>query len=499
MGTPVPLDALPDHYEGATPVETISEREAALRRQTGSLSNGAAAPQIAMVDTQQPSAYSRAGGRRVDPSMLPPTPVATPPTNAAPEPSASVTDPDIQESLAQGDSGGVSTPRQSGVIARGMAQGALGTLSAAGSVMPGAGVVAWVKHQMGLPDDTIGEAGEKLLDKMGFSKAKDTGERALDITGNAIGSTLTGALAPTGGAVEAQFGPQNYRRLSGVDSSANQKVLGSVLGQELGLDANTKMTPTALNAAGKQIRSFLDVVRDPERMMFADPGDVEGHLTSLARNFTGSDGRLMEHPAIKSFLDVVDNGDFLASDLGRVSSNLGKAAGKVAGDDYQLSQGLFKAKEAAETMLKEGLTPQVQKSYEQAVERYGLFNELHDNALNADTGHVDTSKLVRYFKASDPQGYSEGTDTRALYQILRQSEGMGGNPTIPGMAGYHSRAMMIVRAAARTVPGGAQYVMQNGVKPGLRAMVNKPGFMAALGEELKNSGQYKQEDLDGEE
>jgi hypothetical protein len=280
----------------------------------------------------------------------------------------------------------------------------------------------------------------------------------------------------------------NAFKLTNPTNATNQKVLGTVLGQQLGLDANTMMTPSALAAVGKQLRSFLDTVRDPLRQLITDPSETIGKIAALNNKYTLRSGALLDHPDVKDLIDAVSSGTVSGADLGEISSNLSSAASKAP---YQLGRGLRDLQQHVEGIVKEGMTPQVQQSYEDALSRYGLFKELHDNVLNAATGEIDTGKLVRYFKQVDPQGYSEGAKNTPLYSVLRQSEGMGSNP-MDATTAFHTKLAVVARAAAKTVPGGAQNVLQFGIKPTLRALMNKPGFVAALGGELNSSGLQQQ-------
>jgi hypothetical protein len=347
-------------------------------------------------------------------------------------------------------------------------------------------VITWIKHELGLPEDTYDQMANKALDKAGVPKADTIGERALQSTAGIISSTLATGGVSGAGLKRPPLQAADYNGWASVNGSVNQDVLGTLVGREMGLDANTKMTPTALNAIGKQIRGFLDVVRDPERTIIVDPSNTAGTIAALNRKFTPNSDALMDHPVIKDLMDAVDNGHTNGAALGQISSNLGSAASKIRGDSYQLSKALDGVKDHVETLVKDGLPAPVQQSYDQARKRYGLFAELRDNTLNAATGEINTPKLTRYFKMTDPIGYSEGVNTSPLYQVLRKSEGMAGTP-LDATAPIHSKTLAVARAAAATVPGGAQYVIQNGLKPALRKFVNVPGFAAQLGREL-NSG-----------
>jgi hypothetical protein len=461
--------------------EVVSQSEAKLR-QTGYLANGQPAPSAMVVDMNTPPPGGKPAAASVDWSKYAAGIPKAPPT---PESNQSTTD-TIQESLNQGDTGGLTSTRQVGILGRGALTGLAATADTLGSAIPAAGIIAWIKHEMGMPQDTITAASKKAMDAAGLPIPTDTGERALETTGSVISSTLAGSLLPSGEAPkDAALGAAQYWQKSGVGGSANQRVLGSLLGQRLGLDANTKMTPPALNAVGTQLRSFLDVVRDPGRIIVADPSDIAGQLATLNRKFTPSSSALLEHPVIKDLVDAVDSGHTSAAALGEISSNLGSAASKVQGESYQLSQALRGAQTHVENLVKDGLTPQVQQSYDQARSRYGLFQELKDNTVNAATGEINTPKLVRYFKGIDSKGYSEGQDTSDLYNVLRQSEGMGGNP-LAATAAFHTKLLAVARAAASVVPGGAQMAVQQGIPATLRALVNKPGFAAVLQQNLRN-------------
>jgi len=449
-----------------------------------------AGPNIAM---KQDATGAQLQPGDIDPTQLTPAQRATatqlvprenagflpPPTQASPSQPQGSGDDDFESAMGESSP---KTGRQVGLLGRGAVSGLAGTAD----MLLSSPILTWVKHELGLPEDTYEEAANKALDKIGLPKANSVGERALQTTGNVISSTLaTGGFSPE---VKAgQLGAANYNTLASTKGLVNQDVVGALVGRELGLpEANAKLSREAVNAAGKQIRSFLDVVRDPERVLLTDPAETAGKIAALNRQFTPTSSAFAEHPIVKDLTDAVDSGQTNAAALGEISAAMGREASKVRSTQYQLSQALTQAQAHVESIVKSGLTPQVQQSYDQALKRYGLFTEVRDTALNGTTGKIDTAKLVNYFKSVDPLGYSEGVNTKPLYQVLRQSEGMAGNP-LEATAPIHTKTLAVARAAAATIPGGAQFVMQHGIKPALRALVNFPGFTAELGKALGSS------------
>jgi hypothetical protein len=353
----------------------------------------------------------------------------------------------------------------------------------------GIGVTNWIKRELGYPQDTLdtnaSDVMEKGLQKAGFPASNNsTQDSALDIAGQGVGGVLSGGLLGSSKSAPA-LTAENYHSLPGVTNSANQKVLGSLVASKLGLNANTRLTTDALNAAHTQATSFMDAVRPAGTTIMQDPSETAGAIAVATRKFTPSDGRLMEHPAVKSLIDTLSNGTADGADLGAEASNLGKAGTKAFGEDPNMGRGLFALQDHVEGILKDAVTPEVAQSYQDALSRYGLIKHLMEpGSVNRATGEINTSALAKYFGDTDPKGYALGQNNSPLYQVLRQSEGMGGNP-LDATAGYHTKLFAVARAAASTIPGAANNVVQLGLKPALRQLVNKPGFVTALGNELQ--------------
>jgi hypothetical protein len=150
-------------------------------------------------------------------------------------------------------------------------------------------------------------------------------------------------------------------------------------------------------------------------------------------------------------------------------------------------------KDYTESLISEGLSPAEQQAYNQARDQYKWLAKFKEPGMvNRDTGQVNAVKLATDLENTDANGFSLAQNKEPLYQVLRAVQGSDGT-SMPAI--YHNKLAMVARAAMRLGPGAAQTVIQKGLVPGLRAVVNAPGFMTSLGQELASHAN----DNEGEE
>lgn len=469
-------------------VDVVSPKEAGLRQASGSLANGDAAPNAMVIDTQ-------AGGLRPAPrkaGILSGMDVAaaeeTPPQDTR----------GMGEILNEGEQGGIETPRQAGIVAKGMIKGAASPLTLPADISIGA-VNFLKKHALGM-DNTLNTNASDLLNqgltKAGFPEAKGTGEEALDAAAGIAGGAASSI--PTGtGKLGAATADKAFWSAAGPSGSANKRIVNALWARKIGEDGAEKLTPDVLAKADDRIGTILDQTRSENHIYLASPEEIGGQLGAINGNSTPANSALLNNNTVQKIMDTFKDGHATAEDLGNLSSQLGKAAKSAIKTDYELGSGLFKVKDYMEGLIQEGLEPGQAAIYGQARQQYKALQQLmaRSGHINPGTGDINAPALGRFLQRTDQSGYAMGRNTEPAYEVLRRAQGAQGDTSLLDTAAQHSALNHTLKAVAQSVPGGAQIILQRGLQPGLRALANKPGFMAALSQELaRGEGQEGEED-----
>jgi hypothetical protein len=463
-------------HSSATQIPVVSPREAQLQAQTGSQANGQVAPPAVMVDTQQQGAPAMP---KRSPGLLDASDLGSPPQPQD-------TGDDFEAAMGESSP---KTLRESGIILKGMLKGGASTVTApvdlANAIKSHA--YNWVRQQFGLEEDkdkptNYGDLVNNGLTAAGFPQAKGLQENALETTAGVAGGALAGQAIPN------LAGPAklSYNRLAGPTGGVNQEVVNTLAARKIGEEA-ANLTPQVKDAAGARIRAALDTARDENKIVMNHPDAVNSHLGAIAGEHTPADGALLNNNFVRRLSDAFSDGAANNEQLGDIASGLGREAANKASTDWAQAQGLFKVKDYVESMISEGLTGPEKQAYDTAREQYKWLARFQEPGMVTldKGGNVNAVKLATLLEKEDTNAFvgggSGGINTEPLYQVLRQVQGSDGT-SMPAI--YHNKIAMIARAAARLGPGAAQYVVQKGLLPGLRAVVNQPGFIDGLGQEL---------------
>jgi hypothetical protein len=437
------------------------------------------------IDPTKLSPATRAAATQLVPKEAPKSPGLLDASDLSPPPQPQDTGDDFEAAMGESSP---KTLRESGIILKGMIKGGASTVTApvdlANAIKSHA--YNWVRQQFGLEEDkdkptNYGDLVNNGLTAAGFPQAKGLQENALETTAGVAGGALAGQAIPN----LAGSARLSYNRFAGPAGGVNQEVVDTLAARKLGEEA-PKLTPQVMDSAGARIKGVLDDVRGDSRIIMNHPDAVNSQIFALAGEHTPTDSRLLKNDFIQRLSDEFNDGAATAKELGNISSGLGREAANKAATDWPLAQGLFKAKDYTESLISEGLTGAEKQAYDQAREQYKWLAKFQEPGMvNRGSGKVDPVKLATNLEKEDPNGFSGGgsggINTEPLYQVLRQVQGSDGT-AMPAI--YHNKIAMVARAAARLGPGAAQYVVQKGLLPGLRAVVNQPGFMEGLGQEL---------------
>lgn len=369
------------------------------------------------------------------------------------------------------------TPHQVGIIAKGAIKGAVSPLTAPADITIGA--VNFVKRIMGFGDSTLDTNASDLVEKglvaAGLPKNQPgTGDEALDMASGVVGGLASTASA---GKLAAKAVTANdFWSASGAAGSQNRQIVNALWAKKIGEDGATKLTPEVLGRAGDRIGDVLDNTRSANHIYLASPEEIGGQIGAINGDSTPVTNTVLKNNTVQKLLDTFASGHATAEDLGNISSTLGKAAKTALKNDYETGSGLLKVKDYVEGLIQEGLEPGQAQAYAQARQQYASLMKVQ-RFVNPGTGDLNAPALGRFLQRTDAAGYTRGGNAEPAYEVIRKAQGVSG--TKPG-----SLMPPIIKAAMRTVPGGAQMVMQKGIQPGLRALVNKPGFMTALSSEL---------------
>lgn len=465
----------------AQDIPVVSQKEANLRQQTGSLADGSAAPSAMMVDS---GTTTPPPGRLTAADLSPPPPAASPPG----------TDPDDFES-AMGESS-PKTLRESGLILKGLLKGGASIVTAPNDIAEAIKnhAMNWVREQFGYSpskeEPSSGDLVNNGLTAAGFPQATGQQENALETAAGFAGGVLAGQAIP-GGMSPSKL---SYWRSAGPTSSVNSEVVNTLAAGKIGEQAKA-VTPDVMNSASQRITGILDDVRGPDRIVMNHPDAVNSQIFAMAGEHTPTDSRLLKNDYIQRLSDEFNDGAANAQQLGNIASGLGREGSNKAATDWPLAQGLFEAKDYVEGLISEGLSGTEKAAYDEARQQYKwLVKYKEPGMVNRDTGQVNAVKLATDLESTDANGFSLGQNKEPLYSVLRQVQGSDGT-SMPAI--YHNKLAILMRAAARLGPGAAQYVAQRGLVPGLRAVVNHPGFMEGLGQELAGHADDGEEQQNG--
>jgi hypothetical protein len=453
----------------AISLDVVSPNEAVDRQIRGN------APQAMVIDTQ-------AGSLKPNPrppekrGLLTANDVA--PSDVAPTPD----DPEVlgEQALMDPKQNPVG-PHQAGVMLKGALKGAASPITFPADVSIGA--VNFVKRVMGFGDSTLNTNASDLVEKglvaAGLPKNQPgTGDEALDTASGVIGGLAS--LSSAGKLAAKAVTDKDFWSAAGAASSQNRQIVNALWAKKIGEDGVTKLTPAVIGRASDRIGAVLDNTRSTNHIYLASPEEIGGQIGAINGNSTPVTNTVLKNNTVQKLLDTFSSGHATAEDLGNISSQLGKAAKTSMRSDYETGAGLLKVKDYVEGLIQEGLEPGQAQAYAQARQQYANLLKVQ-RFVNPGTGDLNAPALGRYLQRTESAAYTRGGNSEPAYEVIRKAQGVSG--TKPG-----SLMPPIIKAAMRTVPGGAQYVMQKGVQPGLRMLVNKPGFMTALSSELARTG-----------
>lgn len=378
-------------------------------------------------------------------------------------------------------------PHQAGIMLKGAIKGVASPLTAPADITIGA--VNFVKRVMGFGDSTLNTNASDLVEKglvaAGLPKNEPgTGDEALDMA-----SGVVGGLAATGtaGKLAAKaVTDTDFWSAAGAAGSQNRQIVNALWAKKIGADGATKLTPKVLSDADDRIGAVLDSTRSANHIYLASPEEIGGKIGAINGDSTPVNNAVLNNNTVQKLLNTFASGHATAEDLGNISSRLGKTARVAIKTDYETGAGLLKVKDYVEGLIQEGLEPGQVPAYAQARQQYAALLKV-ERFVNPGTGDLNAPALGRFLQRTEASAYTLGRNSEPAYEVIRKAQGVSGSK--PG-----SLMPPIIKAAMRTVPGGAQMVMQKGIQPGLRALINKPGFMTALSSELARSGDMPEAD-----
>lgn len=458
----------------ATPVDVVSQKEADLRQQTGSTASGAAAPTAMVIDTQAPGSLKPApkrGGLLTAQDLAGQVQAQA---DASPDPNEHS---DFESQMGESSP---ATPHEAGVVAKGLVKGVASPLTAPADISIGA--VNLVKRLLGMSDATLNTNASDLLDKglvkAGFPESKGTGDEALDMAAGIAGGTLgTGGAGKLGSKAMAD---NSFWSSAGGNGGQNKAITNALWANKIGENGATKLTPTVLAAADDRIGAVLDSTRSPNHIYLASPEEIHSKIGAINGDLTPVNNAVLNNNTVQKLLNTFAGGHATAEDLGNISSQLGKAAKVTAKSDYETHAGLLQVKDYVEGLIQEGLEPGQAAPYAAARQQYSALQKVA-KFVNPGNGDLNGAGLGKYLQRTESQAYTYGRNSEPAYEVLRRAQGVAGAKTVM------NALPSAVKAAAQSVPGGAQMLVQRGLQPGLRLLVNKPGFMTALSSELDRS------------
>lgn len=339
------------------------------------------------------------------------------------------------------------------------------------------------------------------LDKLGVPTAKGALEKTVDIGANLIGGLAGGGLATraTGALADAAAGGPSaeagtggagsfWNKASSASGTPNQAIVANAVGQQIGEPGVTKLTGAVLDRADMRISGVLDNVRGASRPFQGDHAAVTGQIASIAAD---TSPEVLNNPTVKKLLAAFEGTQGMVSTetLGNLSSQLGKAGKATISRDYELGQGLFKVKDQLEEMISEGLSGPEKQVYEAARGQYrALWGQLIPSGAVNPNGAVDGATLGRYLMNKDPEGYLLQQNKSPMYTAARLVHSQEDGPSLMNAMHQHS---IFWNAVTRFAPTMAQRLQQQGLPAAGRALVNKPGFMTALGQEFQNANDHQ--------
>lgn len=354
-----------------------------------------------------------------------------------------------------------------------------------------------------------------------------------EITGDVVNTALMAAgpvakFARAGSAIEgvgatdeAVLNGAGFKNFAPADAGVNQKIGNNAWGQSIGEPTATRLTKGVLSRADTRMTKVLDFIRSPDRQYTLNPDSLDKVISDINTEFTpGDDALIKSNPLqqLRSKLDqttasiprrgdlgfVTDSGfrvpagpttaTVTGEDLGQISSRLGaKAKQSLSGatPNYDLSQGLWAAKDHIDDIIDSQLSPAEKAMHATARSQYrALHGQLlaRTGNINPATGDVNLAAIGRFLQRTDTSGFTLGENTSPGYNAATFGvQQMGGDTSLMDTAGNASSTVSKVIKAARVAGVPAQWVMQVGPQFALRRLASNNTFRAALANELRQT------------
>lgn len=365
------------------------------------------------------------------------------------------------------------------------------------------------KHVFGQSaDDMIPTSNEvvgKAMDKMGLTNDFGPEGQSMETTGATVAGLATAApsvasavsgIRAAGRAAAAEGGPASLWTLSGERGGVNQRIFSTAAAKSIGEGPVDKLTSDVFSRARDRMGLVYDNVRSPNHIYTQDPAAISQELSEInsANNLIEPGQQVQRFGPVRELESQLSQGHIDNEKLGNIASDLRKeieSGNKSWGTDIKPLQGVLKL---VETKIKEGLSPDMAALYDKTNSEYHNLITLTKNGItNWTSGEMEPGALASVLKSADPWGYATGgknTNNSDLYNVVRWAEGQqtGIQRDLQGSETYlyrHSKA--ILDTIARAAPQMVQHVMGNGaagLKQGLKALINRPGFAQALGTNL---------------
>lgn len=274
-------------------------------------------------------------------------------------------------------------------------------------------------------------------------------QRAAD-TGSSLGFRLTPGQASGSRALQ-QFeaklesqpltsGPFNTLKAN------NQTALNRQWAAAIGENSST-LDSSVLERANERIGNVFDSVRNPSRIIQADPAGTAGVLDSIDSRFEGllpANASIRTNPLVSRLEGLTNTGTINGEQLGDLSSKLGRAAYKqmtAQGGDRELGQALYAVKDHVDDLVSQTLTPTEQGAFTTARQQYRALMQLTSRVgnVNPSTGNVSGGSLANYLQQTDRQGFLFGNNQSNAYNAARFSQAF---KPIVGDSGTATRSML---------------------------------------------------------
>jgi hypothetical protein len=287
----------------------------------------------------------------------------------------------------------------------------------------------------------------------------------------------------------------------------NQGVLNRAWTGAIGEGGPVADSVTLGNAADR-LGDVFESVRDPNKVIMADPASTRGAIDEIEASVRGllpGNASIRDNPLVQNLESLTGSGSINGEQLGQLSSKLGRAAAKqMTGPlgDRDLGQALFAVKNHVDDLLQSTLSGDESVAYGAARQQYRSLMQLtaRTGNVNPSSGNVGGTTFANYLQKSDRPGFLYGRNQSDAYNALRFTQAF--KPVV-GNSGTATRSWT---DTALAIPGNflsRAYLGGRGPISGLvggtvRGAVRAPGLIGGAADAFATSAApYVQAGLPG--